>query len=51
MKKVKRHLVLTAVITAWILAFALISLPVCAEEKKSGNEVRPQITWKLFGKK
>jgi hypothetical protein len=38
MKKVKHHLVLTAVITALILAFALVSLPVCAEEKKSGNE-------------
>ena len=38
MKKVKHHLVLTVVITLWILAFALISLPVCAEENKSGNE-------------
>lgn len=38
MKEGKRHLVLFTIITIWILAFALISLPVCAEEKKSGNE-------------
>jgi hypothetical protein len=38
MKQSRRYMVVAAVITAWILVFALISLPVCAEEKKSGNE-------------
>ncbi len=31
-------MVVTAVVTAWILGFALISLPVWAEEKKSAND-------------
>jgi hypothetical protein len=38
MKQNRRNVVVAAVITAWMLAFALISLPVCAEEKKSGND-------------
>jgi hypothetical protein len=38
MKQSRRYMVVAAIITAWILALALISLPVCAEEKKSGNE-------------
>ena len=33
MKQMKRNLGLTAVMTAWILAFALVSAPVRAEEK------------------
>jgi hypothetical protein len=37
MKQVNRPMVLTAVITAWMLAFALISLPIYAEEKKSDD--------------
>lgn len=31
----KRHLGLTAIMAAWILAFALIVSPVCAQEKKA----------------
>lgn len=38
MKQLNRPMVLTAVITTWILVFTLISLPVYAEEKKSDNE-------------
>jgi len=38
MKQVNRPMVPTPVIMAWILFFALISLPVYAEEKKSDNE-------------
>ncbi len=30
----KQNMVFTAVLTAWILVFALVSAPVCAEEKK-----------------
>jgi hypothetical protein len=37
MKQVNRPMVLTTVITAWMLAFALISLPIYAEEKKSDD--------------
>jgi len=38
MKQVNRPMVPTPVIMAWILFFALISLPVYAEENKSDNE-------------
>jgi hypothetical protein len=31
----KRHLGLTAIMAAWILAFALVVSPVCAQEKKA----------------
>jgi hypothetical protein len=34
MKELKRHLGAAAVMTAWILAFALVTAPVRAEEKK-----------------
>ena len=31
----KRHLGFTAIMAAWILAFALVAAPVCAQEKKA----------------
>jgi hypothetical protein len=31
----KRHLGFTGIMAAWILAFALVAAPVCAQEKKS----------------
>ena len=35
MKEMKRHLGFTAILAAWILAFALVAAPVRAEEKKA----------------
>ena len=35
MKEMKRHLGFTAIMAAWILAFALVASPVCAEEQKA----------------
>ena len=35
MKKMKRNMGLTAIMAAWILAFALVASPVCAEEQKA----------------
>ena len=39
MKKVKHHLVLTAAMTSLILAFALISLPVSANESETATNM------------
>lgn len=35
MKAIKHHLGFTVVMAAWILAFALVVAPVCAQEKKA----------------
>lgn len=51
MKEFKHHLLLTTVITACFLAFALVSLPVCAEEKKSGNEDKATTNMEIIREK
>ena len=43
MKQMKRHIGLVAVMTAWILALALVSSPVCAEEKKDNASSNMEI--------
>jgi len=43
MKQMKRNLGLAAVMTAWILTFALVSSPVRAEEKKADASTNMEI--------
>lgn len=43
MKQMKRHIGLAAVMTAWILALALVSSPVRAEEKKDNTSSKMEI--------
>jgi hypothetical protein len=43
MKQMKRHIGLAAVTTAWILAFALVAVPVRAEEKKGNTSSNMEI--------